>query len=526
MRRPLPLHPFFLALLPALQLFTANRDAADPHELVRPILALEGLAGVALAAAWVLTRDATRAALIASTSVLALFLFPGVAGILHRLSGGPASAMVSIPPAVETPALVVCVGVAGMAAWLIARTRRPLQVVGSALNLFFGLWVGFMGVRAVMQLPGDAPLVIEPIGRAGAAAGDRAAAPHVFYVVLDAYGRSDVLARDMGVDNRAFLDALLRRGFYVASRSRSNYAQTALSLASSLNAIYLDEVAARVPEPARNRRLLNGLIERSRVLGYLRARGYRFVTFPPGASVAELHDADVRMANGAFLTELEHGLLALTAVPTALRLARTLPGGDAVPDQFELHRARVRWTLDHLADAARSDAPVFVLAHVLCPHPPFVFRADGSRPSLGTPARKFFFDGMTSGRRDAYAEGYGEQLAFLNARMESAIDRILAAAARPTIIVIQGDHGPGYAWMPDDGGKTDVRQRLAILNAYRFPDGDYRDLYPEITPVNTFRVILRQFFGADLPALPDRSFYSTWTAPFDFDDVTDRVVAE
>jgi hypothetical protein len=70
--------------------------------------------------------------------------------------------------------------------------------------------------------------------------------------------------------------------------------------------------------------------------------------------------------------------------------------------------------------------------------------------------------------------------------------------------VVQGDHGPGPA--PERVG-LDFRvspSRRRILNAYRFPDRDYSRLYDTISPVNTFRVILSQYLGLDLPLLPDR----------------------
>jgi hypothetical protein len=36
------------------------------------------------------------------------------------------------------------------------------------------------------------------------------------------------------------------------------------------------------------------------------------------------------------------------------------------------------------------------------------------------------------------------------------------------------------------------------------------------SPINNFRLVLRAYFGIDLPDLDDSSFYSTYDAPFDF----------
>jgi hypothetical protein len=55
---------------------------------------------------------------------------------------------------------------------------------------------------------------------------------------------------------------------------------------------------------------------------------------------------------------------------------------------------------------------------------------------------------------------------------------------------------------------TSVTGRSDILNAYYFTGAD-SSVYPTITPVNTFRVILNQVFGNRLKLLPDRTFYTT-----------------
>jgi hypothetical protein len=71
-----------------------------------------------------------------------------------------------------------------------------------------------------------------------------------------------------------------------------------------------------------------------------------------------------------------------------------------------------------------------------------------------------------------------------------------------------------------------MTERVSILNAIYFPDRDYSRLEPGLTPVNTFRVILSQFFGADLEPLPDRSFFSPGNMPYAWRDVTDELQSE
>jgi len=73
----------------------------------------------------------------------------------------------------------------------------------------------------------------------------------------------------------------------------------------------------------------------------------------------------------------------------------------------------------------------------------------------------------------------------------------------------------------DKPRETVVRERMAILNALYFPRADYESLYEGITPANTFMVLLNQYFNAEYQLLEDRCFYSFYSAPYAFDDVTD-----
>jgi hypothetical protein len=64
---------------------------------------------------------------------------------------------------------------------------------------------------------------------------------------------------------------------------------------------------------------------------------------------------------------------------------------------------------------------------------------------------------------------------------------------------------------------------MCILNAYYLPDFDHEQLYDEITPVNTFRVVFNQYFGTEYGLLRDQGYFSTMRRPYKFINVTDRI---
>jgi hypothetical protein len=199
-----------------------------------------------------------------------------------------------------------------------------------------------------------------------------------------------------------------------------------------------------------------------------------------------------------------------------------------IMDQFRHARLRITYLLDHLPDIARDSQPTFTFAHLVCPHPPMIFGPHGEE--IGTEHERYERFMLTNDRANGryrkpedFARAYKDQSIFITRRIQETIDRILAESPEPPIIIVQSDHGSELNLDMESVRNTDLHERMSILNAYYFPGGRYEGLYDSISPVNSFRVVFNTFFGAKLPLLPDRSFFSTWSDPYRFIDVTDEV---
>jgi hypothetical protein len=161
----------------------------------------------------------------------------------------------------------------------------------------------------------------------------------------------------------------------------------------------------------------------------------------------------------------------------------------------------------------------------VAPHPPFVIDKVGAyvRPKTAYG----FYDGSdymsVGGTIDSYKEGYGNQARFVSERILEVIQKLQSSGGEPPIIIIQGDHGSKSRLYQNDSKMTDVRESMRNLNAMLVPEDIRKRLYPGLTPVNSFRIILGQLSGQPLPLKPDTSFFSQWSDPFKFEDVTDRV---
>jgi len=504
MKKPLVFHPLLMAFFPPLSLMAHGISYMflSLRELLVPLALAVGLAALLLALLTLLLKDAPKAGII--TSVLLLLFFS-----YGHLFTQFAAWGLPIPHGY----LLAGMGLvfAALAA-LLVRTRMPLRTLTILFNIAAAALVVVPVAMIALYLLSSRAIAVarpEPVARSAPAA-----RPDIYYLIVDGYGRADILAELYAIDNSAFVAGLEERGFYVAAQSRANYTHTHLSLASALNMIYLDEVADQVGRDSTNRMPLRELIADSVVFRFVREQGYQLVAYSSGSAGTSVEKADSYRVPPWAVSEYQNVLLTTTP------LSIVLDGW-----QHDRHRARIRYILDDLATIPAIAEPTFTFAHILCPHPPFVFGANGEPVQ---PGREYtLFDGqfMVIASREEYVAGYARQVAFMNRELLRTIDAILAQSSPPPIIVIQGDHGPAsrFDWESVEG--TYLPERLSVLNAYYLPDGGAEALYAGITPVNTFRLVFNRYLGTDLELLEDRSYYATTSRPFSFVDVTDKVIS-
>jgi hypothetical protein len=300
-------------------------------------------------------------------------------------------------------------------------------------------------------------------------------------------------------------------GFNVAECSMSNYLRTELSLSSSLNMTYLtSDLDPKITPDSEARSPLWNLIRNSAVKDYVERRGYKTVAFATGFPWSELDNSDVYLEANPLktgMTEFESLLLETTA----FRIAEDEGLVDVKAIGFNRSRDRTQFVLDTLPTLAKMDGPKFVFAHILLPHPPFVFAEDG-----GTTDAASFLNEKDEYPADKFAAGYTMQVTFTNRAITEVVREIIAQSATPPIIIIQGDHGP---WIQS------TNRRLTILNAYYLPG--HADAVSElITPVNTFRTVFNLYLGGKFDLLPNVSYFSPVPNQYDFTAVANTCQPE
>ncbi len=503
-------HIFPIAAFPVGFLYSVNLDQALWSETWLP-------AGIAVLAAVLLFlparllfRDGGKAAALVSVFFILFYLLGLGSGLIRRREWAWAGYLL-IPIAL---ALLVAAIIS------LFRSRPGAPVANRVLSVFaVVLWLPVLFRLGSYYFTSPPPPDAEDRAIPSAVIPPPIPAeemPDIFYIVLDGYGRHDVLRDFFLFDNRPFLESLARRGFYLAGESAANYPHTQQSLASALNMTYLDDLADRVGRESGDRGPLLDMIRRSRTVRLLREMGYEVAAFSSGYSGTEMPSADVYLQPPGGLTEFQQNLLNFTPLPALLKRWTGISPHD-------LHRRRVLYAFEKLPALAGCGAPVFVFAHVVTPHPPFVFGAEGEAVEI---REQFTFaDGdhymrWYQSTPAEYRRRYNDQLTYINRLLKWAIDGILESSGGEAVIILQSDHGPGSMFSYDSLERTNLRERFGILNAYYFPGGyEGIGLYPSISPVNSFRVVFNRFFGRGYDLLPDRSYFVTITRPYLFTPV-------
>ena len=132
---------------------------------------------------------------------------------------------------------------------------------------------------------------------------------------------------------------------------------------------------------------------------------------------------------------------------------------------------------------------------------------------------------MRGKNNDEFKKRYLGELQYANNRVKIAIEKMLTHSMKKPVIIIQADHGSSISNpVGEIPPKEYLHQKFAILNTYYLQDSDHTNLYPEITPVNSFRIVLNHCFKTELPLLKDQIYYSRWETPYNTYNITDSLI--
>ena len=337
--------------------------------------------------------------------------------------------------------------------------------------------------------------------------------PDIYLIVLDEYAASSVTKELIAFDNREFQDSLRTLGFRIPTATWSNYSFTAASIASMLDMRHIHDVA----ESAGGRLSLvplNNIITSNEAFTLARSRGYRIIFVPSsGFEGTRSHPAVDRILGPDDPVEwvAEHAtsplaveIAKLSVIGSALKVARVRIGSPW----------RVMGPFRRLREAVAEPGPKFVFAHAMMTHQPYQFTSDCDWATLDRPVY-----GLS---------GYRAQMECTNRQLLDIIEDI-RASDRPSVILLQGDHGTSVLGGliladPRAASAAQVAERLGAFSAYRLPDGSA--LPDTITPVNLLRLVFNRYLGTSLALQSNNAFFSVFGRTYDFVPVDMRALAD
>ena len=328
--------------------------------------------------------------------------------------------------------------------------------------------------------------------------------PNIYFILLDEYTDNEILKKIYDFDNYEFLSKLEQRGFHIPSKIYTNYATSPLVLSAILNMNYVHD---KITVPTMDDK--NELFNNNQIMRILKSLDYKIITmsfFHGYPDIADYHLCSPKL----FVTQFHTTLLetSLWNPFSTLFINSGQPQRDIINCNFS--------ELSNLHN--QFDSPFFVYAHLLSPHPPYLFGPNGESVNP-----EFLSIGANSWNDKS---AYVDQLQYVNKKVIETIDKILLENESPPIIIIQGDHGTptqlgggGLRWNNIDNDS--IIERMSIFNAFYFPV-----IFDGLTPVNSFRLVLNTQLNGNYELLEDRMYFSSYQDMLNFTDVTSMLTSK
>ena len=495
-------YPFLFATYSVMQLYANNVGEVPFRDAVIAWLVVLAITVVGYGVLTVLFRDPRRAAVVVAVSVIVMMGF--------RFLRDAVTPHVPVDPFILLLAVVLAVLLIAIA----ARKATMLSPITQAMNVTSLLLVG-VALAPLMAFASDslrapqgfAVAALPPVSSQAVVTLDSSSPPRdIYFLVLDRYGSEQSLEGGLGIDNAEFVAWLRERGFHVMDDARTNFVRSSLSIAATLSMSMLDVITERVGPESRDFAPVIDLIRNSRAAAFLQGQGYEYVHI--GSWFGPTRDSD--NADRSYAPDAHFNLASAIVDNSAFRALTDALG---VGETFaEMHAGAADFQLELLHSLADEPGPKIVIAHILLPHDPYVYLADGT-----------FAPGQAT---------FQSQLSYTNTQLQALLTPLLELPeAEQPIIILQGDEGPYPERYSVEGDEFDwatataleVTTKFGILNAMYLPGPQGEASLPStLSSVNTFREVLRRYFGADLPNLPDRSFGSPYARPYDLTEATAR----
>lgn len=319
---------------------------------------------------------------------------------------------------------------------------------------------------------------------------------NVYHLILDNYGRKDILNDIYHFNNQPFHNFLETNHFTTIPEARAPYPITYYSLGVTLMADwFFDNKHFKFNHREPFYRVLKG--ENSVVKTY-KKNDYKYVhyssMFYSGSRCSGFEDECIRMRPGNYL-EAEENLVQMTPLFFLYRVIERFSfSHQPFVSKIEIDRI-TKWVNE---DSRKLSAPFFLFAHLLSPHAPFQFDNNCKEIKDIKVSLKAFSP-----------KAYINEIKCLNKKIKKFIQTINENDPE-AIVIIHGDHGPHPERL--DGLSHEkygihLKSNLSPLMAIKLPTNCRQLTYDKLSAVNIHRVVLSCLTNSTINLVPDDSYF-------------------
>jgi hypothetical protein len=509
-----------------------NSDFSYPNELILPIL-MFGLLGVVIYYIYRLIFGKGSAAHLAAILLLYsyygyeylhnTFVFSGVVNIIppHFRTDFTVSIFLTILWAV----------LAGAIAWIIRWSIKQFTILQKfqaykvlifAVVFIFSIQAfrfveRYFEIRKELKYSYTAPVIPKP------ASSNSQVKPDIYYLLFDRYTNADILKSNFKYDNSDMVNFLAQSGFITRDGASSNYPFTTPSVSSTMAMKYHNQFGEMFNNDSSWETLFpyRTILNDPPIANILRQNGYHYNQVSSWWDFTRLRvKADTAYAKSFrlslfgtpfYISDLQRDILHKSIFSPWLK--KGISSGTTPIIKYDLDRnprenfdAQLS-SLETITSRPDKSQPNFTFAHILAPHPPYVFDKDGNWPPYDNEAND---NGVPEKTK------YTNELTYINTRIKDLINNIKATSPN-AVIFVQADEGPypsqfrgdmtlEHHYNPADLPLADMKQKFGILASYYMPGVSDDEVKKLNASVNVFPFILNHYLGYDLPMLPNCQF--------------------
>ncbi len=312
--------------------------------------------------------------------------------------------------------------------------------------------------------------------------------PDIYYIIFDEMAGFDAIRKYWQynqIDN--FIAALRSQGFFIAENSHGSTTNTFHEIANRLNYEYYPYDPSDYKKY--NDEDLDHISDNT-VFSFLKSKGYSIVVFDDGLPLTTRWKADL-----IYSSSLNETLSGLSLYNEFAMLVLNNTMFEPFMGYFEQatikisNHERMIYLIANKITQLGVQSPKLVFVHLLMPHMPFLFNANGKSVPL-----------ENQNDWDRYLGYY----IFSTHYAQSLIKEIISSTSHdhPPIVIFQSDHGARNIKTENNNillQNYPSEYGTLIVNTLYLPGCNDVPLTQNMDPINTFPIIFNCYFNANIP---------------------------